>query len=189
MMNMSRFLCVGVSAAALLYCGDVWASEIYGTSVPEGYQAYNLNESGLNAGMLLSLPQKGAKQVASVCFITDAGNCGGAGGGIDSSSSSSGPGPIDPDGSNMCKLEGYAVGIQVANAPLNTTKLVKGLMNKVKGQLVTANIKNVVKSVPDTIIHQATFQPDTLKQLVAQVVREQNIKLNATLIHQILELM
>ena len=107
MMNMSRFLCVGVSAAALLYCGDVWASEIYGTSVPEGYQAYNLNESGLNAGMMLSLPQKGAKQVASVCFITDAGNCGGAGGGIDSSSSSSGPGPIDPDGSNMCKLEGY----------------------------------------------------------------------------------
>ena len=66
MMNMSRFLCVGVSAAALLYCSDVWASEIYGTSVPEGYQAYNLNESGLNAGMMLSLPPKGAKQVASV---------------------------------------------------------------------------------------------------------------------------
>ncbi len=46
-------------------------------------------------------------QLASVCFITDAGNCGGAGGGIDSSSSSSGLGPIDPDSANMCKLEGY----------------------------------------------------------------------------------
>ena len=46
-------------------------------------------------------------RLASVCFITDAGNCGGAGGGTDSSSSSSGPGPIDPDTDNMCKLEGY----------------------------------------------------------------------------------
>ena len=45
-------------------------------------------------------------QLASVCFITDAGNCGGAGGGTDSSSSS-GAGPIDPDTDNMCKLEGY----------------------------------------------------------------------------------
>ena len=101
MMNMSRFLCVGVSAAALLYCGDVWASEIYGTSFPEGYQAYNLNESGLNAGMMLSLPQKGAKQVASVCFITEAGNCGRM------DASSSGPGPINPNGPEMCRLEGY----------------------------------------------------------------------------------
>ena len=45
-------------------------------------------------------------RLASVCFITDAGNCGGAGGGTDSSSSS-GAGPIDPDTDNMCKLEGY----------------------------------------------------------------------------------
>ena len=52
------------------------------------------------------------------------------------------------------------VGTPVVLVSRNTTKLVKGLMNKVKGQLVTANIKNVVKSVPDTIIHQATFQPD-----------------------------
>ena len=45
-------------------------------------------------------------QLASVCFITDAGNCGGAGGGFDSSSSS-GPGPIDPDNNERCRLEGY----------------------------------------------------------------------------------
>ena len=45
-------------------------------------------------------------RLASVCFITDAGNCGGAGGGTDSNSSS-GAGPIDPDTDNMCKLEGY----------------------------------------------------------------------------------
>ena len=88
----------------------------------------------------------------------------------------------------ICALM-IAVGIQVANAPMNTTKLVQALMSRARELLVGVNIKNVVKSVPDTIIHQATFQPDTLKQLVAQVVREQNIKLNATLIHQIPELM
>ena len=59
----------------------------------------------------------------------------------------------------LCALM-IMVGTPVVYASRNTTKLVKGLMNKVKGQLVTANIKNVVKSVPDTIIHQATFQPD-----------------------------
>ena len=45
---------------------------------------------------------------ASVCFITDAGNCSGAGTGSDlGGSSSSGPGPIEPDNEERCRLEGY----------------------------------------------------------------------------------
>ena len=47
-------------------------------------------------------------QLASVCFITDAGNCSGAGTGSDlGGSSSSGPGPIEPDNEERCRLEGY----------------------------------------------------------------------------------
>ena len=45
---------------------------------------------------------------ASVCFITDAGNCSGAGTGSDlGGSSSSGSGPIEPDNEERCRLEGY----------------------------------------------------------------------------------
>ena len=56
----------------------------------------------------LSLEHNSASitQLASVCFITDAGNCDGAGAGFESSSSS-GLGPIDPDNPEMCRLEGY----------------------------------------------------------------------------------
>ena len=56
----------------------------------------------------LSLEHNSASitQLASVCFITDAGKCDGAGAGLDSSSSS-GLGPIDPDNPEMCRLEGY----------------------------------------------------------------------------------
>ena len=56
----------------------------------------------------LSLEHNSASitQLASVCFITDAGKCDGAGAGLDSSSSS-GLGPIDPDNQEMCRLEGY----------------------------------------------------------------------------------
>ena len=50
------------------------------------------------------------------------------------------------------------VGTPVVYASRNTTKLVKGLMNKVKGQLVTANIKNVAKNVPDTTTLPAIFR-------------------------------
>ena len=52
----------------------------------------------------IDLPQV----VASVCFITDAGECSGGGAGIDEpSSSSSGPGPIEPEPGKQCALEGY----------------------------------------------------------------------------------
>ena len=56
----------------------------------------------------LSLEHNSASgaQLASVCFITDAGNCDGAGAGFESSSSS-GLGPIAPDNPEMCRLEGY----------------------------------------------------------------------------------
>ena len=43
-----------------------------------------------------------------MCFITDAGECSGGGAGIDEpSSSSSGPGPIEPEPGKQCALEGY----------------------------------------------------------------------------------
>ena len=88
----------------------------------------------------------------------------------------------------ICALM-IAVGIQVANAPMNTTKLVQALMSRARELLVGVNIKNVVKSVPDTIIHQATFQPDTSKTEAVRAVPVLNIRLNVTLIHQIPELM
>ena len=48
------------------------------------------------------------RQLASVCFITDAGECSGGGARIDEpSSSSSGPGPIEPEPGKQCALEGY----------------------------------------------------------------------------------
>ena len=57
---------------------------------------------------VVSLPSPSNQEykLASVCFITDAGNCDGAGAGFESSSSS-GLGPIDPDNPEMCRLEGY----------------------------------------------------------------------------------
>ena len=57
----------------------------------------------------------------------------------------------------LCALM-IMVGTPVVYASRNTTKLVKGLMNKVKGQLVTANIKNVAKNVPDTTTLPAIFR-------------------------------
>ena len=49
-----------------------------------------------------------AEKYAKVCFITDVAECSGAGAGTDDpSSSSGGPGPVDPDGDEMCRLEGY----------------------------------------------------------------------------------
>ncbi len=68
-----------------------------------------LTDASTGSVARLELPEQDTEELgltASVCFITDAGNCGGAGGGTDSSSSS-GAGPIDPDTDNMCKLEGY----------------------------------------------------------------------------------
>ena len=101
MMNMSRFLCVGVAAGALLCSGAVWAS------VKKGVSVRNLKSSFLTD---FSSPADRVKlrQLASVCFITDAGECSGGGAGIDEpSSSSSGPGPIEPEPGKQCALEGY----------------------------------------------------------------------------------
>ena len=81
------------------------------------------------------------------------------------------------------------VGTPVVYASRNTTKLVKGLMNKVKGQLVTANIKNVAKNVPDTTTLPAISLPDTSKTEAVRVVPVLNIRLNAILTAAILELM
>ena len=88
----------------------------------------------------------------------------------------------------ICALM-IAVGIQVVYASRNTTKLVKGLMNKVKGQLVTANIKNVAKNVPDTTTPPAISRQDTSKPEAVKAVPALNIRLNAIPIHQIPELM
>ena len=81
------------------------------------------------------------------------------------------------------------VGTPVVYASRNTTKLVKGLMNKVKGQLVTANIKSVVKNVPDTTTPPAISRPDTSKPEAVRAVPALNIRLNAILILQIRGLM
>ena len=81
------------------------------------------------------------------------------------------------------------VGTPVVYASRNTTKLVKGLMNKVKGQLVTANIKNVAKNVPDTTTLPAISRPDTSKTEAVRAVPVLSIRLNAILIHQTPELM
>ena len=80
----------------------------------------------------------------------------------------------------LCALM-IMVGTPVVYASRNTTKLVKGLMNKVKGQLVTANIKNVAKNVPDTTTPPAIFLPDTSKTEAVRVVPVLNIRLNAIL--------
>ena len=88
----------------------------------------------------------------------------------------------------ICALM-IAVGIQVANAPMNTTRLVMAPMSKARELLVGVNIKNVVKSVPDTIIHQATFQPDTSKTEAVRAVPVLNIRLNAILTAATPELM
>ena len=95
-------------------------------------------------------------------------------------------------------------GTPVVNVNLSITKLVLVLMNKVKGQLVTANIKNVVKSVVDTTTSPAISRPDTSKTEAVRAVPARpdtskteavravpvlNIKLNAILIAVIPELM
>ena len=58
---------------------------------------------GSAATLSLQRGMGSSARLVSVCFITDAGNCGR----MESSSSSSGPGPIDPDRPEMCRLEGY----------------------------------------------------------------------------------
>ena len=80
----------------------------------------------------------------------------------------------------LCALM-IMVGTPVVYASRNTTKLVKGLMNKVKGQLVTANIKNVAKNVPDTTTLPAISLPDTSKTEAVRAVPVLNIRLNAIL--------
>ena len=109
MMNTSRFVCVGVSAAALLCCGDVWASARNGVPAQTSNLNYNLLSAELSASIGLPETQKRATKVASVCFITDAGNCSGAAGvGTDEGPSSSSGGPDwEIDGKEQCEQSGY----------------------------------------------------------------------------------
>ena len=109
MMNTSRFVCVGVSAAALLCCGDVWAAARNGVPAQTSNLNYNLLSAELSASIGLPETQKRATKVASVCFITDAGNCTGAAGvGTDEGPSSSSGGPDwEIDGKEQCEQSGY----------------------------------------------------------------------------------
>ena len=81
------------------------------------------------------------------------------------------------------------VGTPVVLVSRNTTRLVMGQMSKVRERLVTANIKSVVKNVPDTTTPPAIFLPDTSKPEAVKAVTVLNIRLNAILIHQIRGLM
>ena len=81
------------------------------------------------------------------------------------------------------------VGTPVVLVNRNTTRLVMAPTNKAKEPLAMANIKSVVKNVPDTTTPPAISRPDTSKTEAVRAVPALNIKLNATLIHQTPELM
>ena len=88
----------------------------------------------------------------------------------------------------LCALM-IMVGIRDVSANQNTTRLVLAPTNKAKELRVTANIKNVVKNVPDTTTLPAISLPDTSKTEVVKVVPELNTRLNVTLTAAIPELM
>ena len=81
------------------------------------------------------------------------------------------------------------VGTPVVLVSRNITRLVMATTNKARVAPATANIKNVVKNVPDTTTLPAIFLPDTSKTEAVRAVPVLNIRLNAILIHQIPELM
>ena len=81
------------------------------------------------------------------------------------------------------------VGTRDVSANQNTTRLVPAPTNKAKELLVGVNIKNVVKSVPDTTTPPAISRPDTSKTEAVRAVPVLSIRLNAILIHQTPELM
>ena len=80
------------------------------------------------------------------------------------------------------------VGTPVVLVSRNTTRLVMAPTSKAKELHVTASIKNVVKNVPDTTTPSAISLPDMSKTEAVRAVPVLNIRLNATLIHQIPEL-
>ncbi len=81
------------------------------------------------------------------------------------------------------------VGTPVVLVSRNTTRLVMATTSKAKELRVTANIKNVVKNVPDTTTPPAISRQDTSKPEAVKAVTVLNIRLNAIPIHQIRELM
>ena len=76
------------------------------------------------------------------------------------------------------------VGTPVVLVSRNTTRLVMVPTNKAKEPLAMANIKSVVKNVPDTTTPPAISRPDTSKTEAVKAVPVLNIRLNAILILQ-----
>ena len=116
MMKFKKILLVSSSCVSLLAAQDISAATLsFDYSAYDGSERFLSGKSFSFSDIHLythssifseSSPQSSPTKLASVCFITDAGECSGAGAGRDEPSSS-GPGPIEPDGPERCRLEGY----------------------------------------------------------------------------------
>ncbi len=116
MMKFKKILLVSSSCVSLLAAQDISAATLsFDYSAYDGSERFLSGKSFSFSDIHLythssifseSSPQSSQTKLASVCFITDAGECSGAGAGRDEPSSS-GPGPIEPDGPERCRLEGY----------------------------------------------------------------------------------
>ncbi len=116
MMKFKKILLVSSSCVSLLAAQDISAATLsFDFSTYGGSERFLSGKSFSFSDIHLythssifseSSPQSSPTKLASVCFITDAGECSGAGAGRDEPSSS-GPGPIEPDGPERCRLEGY----------------------------------------------------------------------------------
>ena len=123
MTDIKNILLWSVSCYCLMDAGSSYAAFYKNQITPDNYGrltkttlTYTPTLPERNSSLIVSLPPSLlnienttalGEQLASVCFITDAGNCEGAGSAADSSSSSNGVDPINPNNSEMCRLEGY----------------------------------------------------------------------------------